>query len=472
MKELYDIYDITYENMLKQKCRTYMFKIEILDHWEEAFADITRYVSGDNSGQISVTYQQGQRRTCSLAITNVDNQFTPSEDRAFWYNRKFKIYIGVTNGDVVYWWSQGVFISQSVSYQDDILSLQGVDKFGMLDGANGLSMCDVDTIVPIDSDIKNVITSTISSDMGNGIPIDTIQPYVDLTYADTKTQAEINISAGNYIGEILKELAIGYSADIFYDRSGHLNFSNLCTDNRIGGYKYLSPQWWYRLKQGDYITPNIEVDFDGANAITVYTNATNFENVSVTVKNENPQSPLRVSSVGLRWLPSEELKYTIYSKEKMEDVCREYGKYLLFQQSLNTTNITFNSPLIPHLDVNEVVFIENEDGGDNYIVQSINFSIGVGEMQITACNNRYLDDDAWRWHRAIGITYEPTAPDDYIYEIIDNEYVAIIFYIGTSKSPIIPDQIENLPVKVLYETAFNYANIKMVQLPSTIEEVR
>lgn len=118
------------------------FKIEILDQNENAIMEITQNISKDSSGSISINYQQGVRRSCSItlidAITKIytpeninlmwnyasdDNtisygdgatetliaghKITPtlinsegtlipkSENGLFWIGRKFKLYIGL-----------------------------------------------------------------------------------------------------------------------------------------------------------------------------------------------------------------------------------------------------------------------------------------------------------------------------------------------------------------------------------------
>jgi hypothetical protein len=64
--------------------------------------------------------------------------------------------------------------------------------------------------------------------------------------------------------------------------------------------------------------------------------------------------------------------------------------------------------------------------------------------------------------------FDPTTDADYIYDTDNN---AIIYYIGTSSNPQIPQVIQNTEVKKLYSTAFNYSNVDAVYIPEGIEEI-
>lgn len=64
--------------------------------------------------------------------------------------------------------------------------------------------------------------------------------------------------------------------------------------------------------------------------------------------------------------------------------------------------------------------------------------------------------------------FDPTTDADYIYDADNN---AIVYYIGTSSNPQIPQVIQNTEVKKLYSTAFNYSNVDAVYIPEGIEEI-
>ena len=397
--EYYNTYTNSYLNALKQTRRLYRVKLEILDHWERVIDEITRDLSAGTKGSINVNYQQGIRRSCSFTMADVDKKYLPSENSWFWYNRKFKLYIGIVdiyNNDV-YWWAQGVFITQSVSSERNSIIVNGVDKFGLLDGTLKIGMADTKWIIPSGTSFRDLIRDTIMLDIGNGKPIDPIEPHIDMEYSTMNTESEISIDSGSHIGEIFTELASSYSADIFYDVEGRLNFHNLYSNTRISGYRFLAHQWEYNTHKAFYCNPNMEYQFDCENCVTVYTNASNLVNVSSTVYNRNPQSPVRIDSVGKRMLEPQEITYVYCRQDEMEERCKQYGEYLLLQKTLMGTSVTFNSPIIPHMDVNATIGITDDYyGAENqtFVVQSLTIPLGAGEMSVTACNIQWLPDDA------------------------------------------------------------------------------
>lgn len=388
-----------YITSLKKKIRTYLIKIEPLDHWERAITEITRYVDSENTGQININYQQGCRRSCSLSLSDLDRKFLPSENSMFWYNRKFKLYIGVLSEDneVVFWQSQGVFITSSATSERNIVNIEGVDKFALFDGTVGLAMNDLDTMVLEKNDIRDLISNAIISDMGNGKPIDPIMPHIDVYYSNVLTSNKIVLNNGSYLGELFTTLATDYGADVYYDKDGHFTFSNLYTDNRVLGYRLIAPQWHYDFNNSDYCNPNMSYDYSGCNSIMVVTNAsdTNFENVSYTAYNNSPQSAIRVDAVGKRWMPIEEITLSACAKHEIKDLCRQHAERRLAEQAMMGASITFTSPIIPHLDVNQTISITDDYYGldcDLFIIQNLSIPLGSGEMSVTACNIVNLPD--------------------------------------------------------------------------------
>ena len=94
----------------------YLLKIELLSIGETAIGEITRDLSLETQGQININYKQLTRRSCSLTVANVENKYIPSPDNPIWYNRKFKLWIGVLDDKGnIWWWSQGVYYVQSAT---------------------------------------------------------------------------------------------------------------------------------------------------------------------------------------------------------------------------------------------------------------------------------------------------------------------------------------------------------------------
>ena len=63
-----DVYNTDYISLVKASVIKPKFKIELLDLYENTIGEITKDISADNSGSISINYQQGVRRSCSFTL--------------------------------------------------------------------------------------------------------------------------------------------------------------------------------------------------------------------------------------------------------------------------------------------------------------------------------------------------------------------------------------------------------------------
>ncbi len=389
--ELYNIFNNDYKSACKQSCKQVKYKIELLDWSENGIGEIVSDISNAN-GDISVNYQQGVRRSCSFSVFDTKVKYIPGENSPFWYNRKLRLYIGIVQNNNVYWWSQGVFITKSASVNNYVLTVEGVDKFGMLDGSLNISRLDNSFTLSSGNNIYDAIQTILALDTGNGYMTDCIEPIIDQNYRNAEIQADITVENGQYLGEIITELANNYGSDVYYDTNGHLIFHKMFGDNMPSSYRYMSHQWEFSKLNADYISPNISYLFDGYNAVKVYTNSDNSENYSYTAINNNPSSPVRKSAVGFRRMEDTEIKI---STGMTDDKCRQYAEYLLSKNTLMTMNISFNSTLIPHLDVNRTIGISDDyqkNYSESFIISSLTFPIGTEEMSINASNIQWLPD--------------------------------------------------------------------------------
>lgn len=93
----------------------------------------------DISGNISVNYQNGARRSCTITLSN-DKQNVLINYSNIWFGQKFQVWVGLyLNDNTPYYISQGIFyVSNPKAAYDPAkrtLTLQGVDKWAYLDGS-------------------------------------------------------------------------------------------------------------------------------------------------------------------------------------------------------------------------------------------------------------------------------------------------------------------------------------------------
>lgn len=440
--EHFNTYSPEYRNALKRNAIIrYLMRIELLTYGETTLGEITKDINVDAQGQITINYKQLTRRSASLTVANVDRKYLPSPDNMIWYNRKFKLWIGIMDdhGDI-WWWSQGVFFVVSATANAHTVSIEAVDKGGALDGTLKTNMAEVQYILKSGSTMTDIVRDVLSLNMGAGaamsnsvayagasMPIDPIPPLIDLIYNDKKIKADISVDANNHLGKLLTDMADNYGADIYYDTNGYLRMSAQADIFLNDGYKYMAHQWDFINLSAGFADPNYQYSFDGCNCVTVYTNLSSdtqalinaqeenkqaeiaeaenltetidtidtykVDNISYTAYNVNPMSPLRVGAVGLRRMENVEADYIDTTEADMYDRCKQYAIMLLHRQSLVGMNLSFKCPIIPHLDVNKTIGITDEYQNiiaQTFVVQSINIPLGAGSMDITATNINWL----------------------------------------------------------------------------------
>lgn len=398
--EYFDSTPLSYFRAIDDNHNHYVIKLEFLSYYENVVGEIERDLSFTAQGQININYQQLTRRSCSLTLINVENAYMPNPNSVVWINRKFKLWIGLRCKGDTYWFSQGVYIIQNASSDGHNVSIEAVDKGGILDGTIKLGMTETEYKIESGSNIARLIRDSLLltfgesyGGVGGDIPLDPIEPIIDRKYENILTQAEITLNSGEYIGDLFTQLSEGYGADVFYDTNGRLRFQTMIDGDMADGYRYLPTLWEYGDITADYSQCNVEYQFDGINTVTVYTNATGIENVSYTAHNNNPLSPLRCDAVGIKRLENQEITYVNVSKEDMRQRCEDYAKYLLLKQSFVGMNVTFNSVILPHLDVNSAIALTDSIRGfsnEKFIIQSISIPLSAGEMNITATNVNWL----------------------------------------------------------------------------------
>lgn len=404
--EYFNKFTTEYKNGIETGNIVYKIRLELLTCYETVIGEITKDVSVENSGQINISYNQLVRRSCNLTLSNIEEKYSPAVDNTFWQDRKFKLWLGVLTAiGNTFWWSQGIFITKDVSGDFATVEISAVDKGGLLDGTLKTNVTECQYIIQVHSNVLQIIrdtlainpneTSELSVYQGGwtNYMVDPVPPLVDVCYRDVWTESELSIDSGVPLGNLFTLLADNYEADVYYGIDGNLRFEPLIAGNRIGGYMYMGSLWDFDTNKPMYSNSKLSCNFDGENTVTVYTNASNLENVSYTAYNNNPQSPLRTAVAGIRRMPSQEITYVDTTKEDMLIRCKQYADYLLTKNSMQGMTIDFESPIIPHLDVNKVISISDvlfKFNRDKFVIQSLSIPLSAGSMKVSATNVSWL----------------------------------------------------------------------------------
>ena len=400
--DYYNKIDNAYLAELHKPMRKMYVKMEILSHYEGAIGEITSDLSSTD-GSITINKEQGCRRSCSLSIIDRSGKYIPQKDSSFWYNRKFKIFIGLQVDENIYWFPQGVFVTKSANSNGRRLNVEGVDKYGFLDGTLNARMCLVEYQASVTNskkgtNIATLIKDTLMLDLGNNIPLDPVEPIIDPIFYNVTLYDDIVIDEGGYLGEIFDKIAEMYGANIYYDVNGRLRMERVFNYNLPSWYRHLSPQFELSETEITETDINYTYNYDGVNIITVTTDNTSGEIYSYTAKNENPQSPVNINAIGYKGLDGGTYYIPLgdTSEESGEEKCRQQAEYMLLQHTCMSTGISYNLPITPHLNVDNTVRVSNDYYNFDkqlFIVNSITMPLSATEMSIEATNLQWLPFD-------------------------------------------------------------------------------
>lgn len=412
--EFYNIIAPEYMDRLRNDFNRYKLKIELLTADESVIGQVVADLSITAQGQITINRQQLTRRSCSLTLINVGGKYNPNRNRWFWINRKFKLWIGMStesytdmnNKNITtdtYWFSQGVYYATSAKGDTHTISIEGVDKGGALDGTLKLNMLGEKTIVKQGSKLSSLFRETLLLSDGVSV-IDPVPPLIDSYFGNIIIQQDIELNDNQYIGELFSQVAESYGANVYYDRDGRLRVERSMTENGFSLYSLKGVTYRFSTEDVAYEEATIDYGYECRNTVTVYTNinakdseGNDIENVSYTVYNQSPLSPINIREIGIRRMDSVEAKYIDgLTPAEMTDRCRQTANYYLLNESLITLTENFNSFIIPHIDADEVILINDpykDIDNEKFVIQSVSIPLSAGEMSIEATNLNYLPGD-------------------------------------------------------------------------------
>lgn len=385
--EYYNVFNTKYIEIASRDEIYPMFKVDLLDHYEHTLNDITGYLNAENSGSISVNYQQGVRRTCTFTIVDTEGEFIPSVDAPIWMNRKFKLYIGLQDiyTEDIYWFSQGVYCvtNPSIDRETNTITLEGVDKYGFLGSETGYNQITVSHVIPEDTVIAEAIRDTLMLDLGNGMVIDATPPLIDNTLLDQKFPYEMEKAPASYLADVFIEMGNVMGSDTYYDNDGHLRYDNGTLDL---SYSSSDSLWDFHENDAEYFEPKLTLNtVDIINSVTIVgNNSDNTVTWTYTAENHNPISRVSIENIGRKAYYEEST--SVYD----DSTAKDYAEYVLNQKSIMQETIDFSCPLLPHLDVNKVITITDDYykfDKQRFIIQSLTIPLDASSMMSVTASN-------------------------------------------------------------------------------------
>lgn len=348
-------------------------KIEWMNNDGSSYGEITNsYV--DMSGTVSVSMENGTRRTADIELDNSNGEFSVDVYN-LWYGKMVKLWMGVYLSDgSPYYFPQGVFYVNSVEESNTSLqrtvSLHLIDKWCFLDGTMWGNLDGI-YIVPIGSNIYDALTKLLKTSRFTGEnvdeagepqtnAVDPIMPnlssyYLTKTYKDGETTYnaidtpyEIRMEYGKTYADILLEFATILGAYIYYDVDGRLTIEPT-QDDIVDSSKPIL--WTFTPNEQEFLSEDSSHDFGTFyNDIIVIGYTTNGKQAKGRAQNKNTASPTSIPIVGIKtYPPYEDAAY--YTDEQ----CNELAEYYLKRQTIKQRSVQISSAPMFHLRENRLI---------------------------------------------------------------------------------------------------------------------
>ena len=348
-------------------------KIEWVNNDGSSYGEITNsYV--DMSGTVSVSMENGTRRTADIELDNSNGEFSVDVYN-LWYGKMVKLWMGLYLSDgSPYYFPQGVFYVNSVEESNTPLqrtvSLHLIDKWCFLDGTMWGNLDGI-YIVPIGSNIYDALTKLLKTSRFTGEnvdeagepqtnAVDPIMPnlssyYLTKTYKDGETTYnaidtpyEIRMEYGKTYADILLEFATILGAYIYYDVDGRLTIEPT-QDDIVDSSKPIL--WTFTPNEQEFLSEDSSHDFGTFyNDIIVIGYTTNGKQAKGRAQNKNTASPTSIPIVGIKTYPPYE-DATYYTDEQ----CNELAEYYLKRQTIKQRSVQISSAPMFHLRENRLI---------------------------------------------------------------------------------------------------------------------
>lgn len=324
-----------------------------------------------SSGELHCNLQNGQRRTASVTLSNVDQRFDYNIN-SLWFGKEVALDEGMVlpNGQEIYF-QQGIFLLETPKDElrpaERTITYNLVDKWANLDGTlygNLEGTYEVEE----GTNIFQPITSLLSEDRGNGQKVDNITPvYTDYYNGRTQTMPDgttvvmtntpytlrIDSESGT-IAEIILGLMEMLNTWVGYDNTGALRVDP-SQDDLLDTAKPVA--WQFKVEDfsflgATYTIKNTEVYND---YIVVGEQLDDYTQPSGRATNNNPESDTNVQTIGRKTFREQRAGFATSTQ------CQDLANWMLKRSSILQKSISISCSQILHINENELVEIVRTD---------------------------------------------------------------------------------------------------------------
>lgn len=359
-------------NVSTQKNRNLYFKINLLNFDMLVVEELSGVVL---SGTFTSDATSDIRNTLDVSLVVKDASFNVAVGGKIWIDKYIQFYVGIYDQHLkeIVWTNKGIYLINSPTLEysatTKTLSFSGVDLMAKLTGIRNGVIEGEKTVIPANSDVKNVIIAALTQWAG-------FSKYI-INSDDKKTAYKIELDTGSTIYDLLTEIQNMYPTyEFYFDENGVFIYQpiptgqneNVVADDNIFGQLYTGYQ----------LATNFE---DVKNVVEVFGRTLNSgHQPHTTVKDTNPDSPFFVDKIGeIRII----LSGDVYDNILTDELCQERAKYELWLRTRLQDSITINIIPLYWLKVNQLISftLPNESEPRQWLIKNINEDYSVSGVQ-------------------------------------------------------------------------------------------
>lgn len=374
-----DYLNLIDNGIYRQRIKLQLLRYSDLSVYQEITGDII-----NGSGQLNIERKNGIRRSCSVSIVNstIDQKgkYIPDVKNNILPPRQpIKLWLGLADeyGEEFYL-PQGIFFladpTLTSNFSESIITLDMVDAFGLFDNTLNGSL-NYTYIIPLGMNVYEVINSILQTE--NYYPLPCI---LDSQYASQTTPYTLTKEAGSgTFGDILNELALMVSGNLYFNKNGSLVLEKDINDAEKGSvydFTTATAQYLGSTNKYDYTKfyNSILVIGQNVNSGLVY---------SAESTDTNLMSPTSVNNIGFKRQNRIE-DSNIYTTE----LCQIRSDYELKRALAIQNEVSIASIPLHFLDVDQVITLTDENLGYNrerFLINSIQIPFSTGAKTTINC---------------------------------------------------------------------------------------
>jgi hypothetical protein len=353
-----------------------------------------------SEGQINHNWQNGQRTSATVTISNVDGEYDYNFNTV-WFGQEIALDEGLilSDGQTEFYIQQGVFLidtpTETVQPAARTVTYNLVDKVAALDGSLGGNL-DGTYQVPVGTNIFEPITALLSEDKGNGYPVDRVKP-VFTEYYNSKTQdlpdgSTVSMALSPYtlivdgtdgtIWSVVSGLAAMVNGWVGYDQTGALRIDP-SQDDLVDATKPV--EWEFSMDEAEllgmtYTVKNTEVYND---YIVIGEQLSDYSQPKGRAQIYDSRSPVDINAIGRKTIRVSQAGFGTDTQ------CQDYADWMVKRSAVLQRAVTISCSQILHLQGNTLVTLARTDKQGNpverHLIQGFSRPLtGNGAMQITA----------------------------------------------------------------------------------------